>query len=280
MKNKKSLYALLIGAPIGCLGGLIGLGGAEFRLPVLVGLFQFSARQAVSLNLAVSLITLLSSLIFRIPSAPFPKLVPLVPIIIAFIAGGMSGAYIGALCVKKISEHTLEKVILVLLLFIGLLLIGESFSPFVTGGISAPFPVLLLTALAFGIGIGMISSMLGVAGGELIIPTLLLVFGVDIKLAGTASILISLPTVIIGLGKHYTNGAFANKKDLSELVLPMGIGSIIGSFIGGMLIIYISGNWLKLILGSILIISAVKIFNKVRKGNNKSDSIQEPCLPN
>jgi len=47
------------------------------------------------------------------------------------------------------------------------LLIGESFFPFVTGGISAPFLILLLIALAFGIGIGMISSMLGVAGGEL-----------------------------------------------------------------------------------------------------------------
>lgn len=31
--------ALLWGAAIGTLGGLIGLGGAEFRLPVLLGLF-------------------------------------------------------------------------------------------------------------------------------------------------------------------------------------------------------------------------------------------------
>lgn len=268
IKNK-SMMALLTGAPIGCLGGLIGLGGAEFRLPVLAGLFKYSARQAVSLNLAVSLVTLISSLIFRIPSAPFLKLLPLVPVIIAFITGGMSGAYMGALYVKKISEHTLEKAILALLLFIGFLLIGESFYPFVTGGIHAPVPVLLLVALAFGIGIGIISSLLGVAGGELIIPVLILVFGVDIKIAGTASILISLPTVIIGLSKHYSNGAFSSKQDLSELVLPMGIGSIIGSFIGGMLIIYISGNWLKLILGLILILSAVKIFNKVRKNNDK-----------
>lgn len=269
-KNKKPLYALLTGAPIGCLGGLIGLGGAEFRLPVLVGLFQYSVRQAVSLNLAVSLITLLSSLLFRIHIAPFAELLPLVPVIIAFIAGGMSGAYIGALYVKKISEQILERVILGLLLFIGLLLIGESFYPFVTGGIPAPLLGLLLIALVFGIGIGIISSLLGVAGGELIIPTLILAFGVDIKLAGTASILISLPTVIIGLSKHYANGAFSNKQDLSELVLPMGIGSIIGAFIGGMLIIYISGNWLKLILGLILIISAVKIFNKVRDSTEAS----------
>jgi hypothetical protein len=40
------------------LGGLIGLGGAELRLPVLAGPLGYAARQAVPLNLAVSLMTL------------------------------------------------------------------------------------------------------------------------------------------------------------------------------------------------------------------------------
>ena len=33
--------AFLGGAVIGALGGLIGLGGAEFRLPLLIGAFRF-----------------------------------------------------------------------------------------------------------------------------------------------------------------------------------------------------------------------------------------------
>jgi uncharacterized membrane protein YfcA len=33
------------GAIIGALGGLIGLGGAEFRLPLLIGAFRFPALQ-------------------------------------------------------------------------------------------------------------------------------------------------------------------------------------------------------------------------------------------
>jgi uncharacterized protein len=37
------LYSVL---PIGTLGGFIGLGGAEFRLPVLVGSLGYPARQA------------------------------------------------------------------------------------------------------------------------------------------------------------------------------------------------------------------------------------------
>jgi hypothetical protein len=35
---------------IGGLGGLIGLGGGEFRLPILVGLIGFAARAAVPMN--------------------------------------------------------------------------------------------------------------------------------------------------------------------------------------------------------------------------------------
>lgn len=38
--------ALLIGG----IGGLIGLGGGEFRLPLLVGLIGFTARGAVPMN--------------------------------------------------------------------------------------------------------------------------------------------------------------------------------------------------------------------------------------
>ena len=38
------------GAAVGLLGGMIGLGGAEFRLPLLIGLFGFLALEAVILN--------------------------------------------------------------------------------------------------------------------------------------------------------------------------------------------------------------------------------------
>lgn len=43
------------GAIIGALGRLIGLGGAEFRLPLLIGAFNFVALEAVILNKAMSL---------------------------------------------------------------------------------------------------------------------------------------------------------------------------------------------------------------------------------
>ena len=61
------------GALIGALGGLIGLGGAEFRLPVLIGGFGFAALEAVILNKAMSLIVVASALPFRAGAVPLAR---------------------------------------------------------------------------------------------------------------------------------------------------------------------------------------------------------------
>jgi uncharacterized membrane protein YfcA len=47
-----------IGAAVGLAGGLIGLGGSEFRLSALVGMMRFPAREAVTVNLVASFIVL------------------------------------------------------------------------------------------------------------------------------------------------------------------------------------------------------------------------------
>jgi uncharacterized membrane protein YfcA len=44
--------AFAAGAAVGVLGGMIGLGGAEFRLPLLISLFGFAALAAVIVNKA------------------------------------------------------------------------------------------------------------------------------------------------------------------------------------------------------------------------------------
>ena len=64
----------------------------------------------------------------------------------------------------------------------------------------------LVVSVVLGLMIGLVSSLLGVAGGELAIPTLLFAFGADIGAAGTASLLISLPTVAVGVLRHSRPG--------------------------------------------------------------------------
>jgi hypothetical protein len=115
----RPLRAILYGAPIGTLGGLIGLGGAEFRLPVLRAAFGYATHRAVALNLAVSLLTSLGALVIRVRVAPTPPLVPLVPILVTLIAGSIVGAYRGAAYASRLSVERLERLILVLLVAIG-----------------------------------------------------------------------------------------------------------------------------------------------------------------
>jgi uncharacterized protein len=52
---------LLPGAAVAILGGLIGLGGAECRLPILIGIFALYPHRAVRTNLLISLATLAMS---------------------------------------------------------------------------------------------------------------------------------------------------------------------------------------------------------------------------
>jgi uncharacterized protein len=118
------------------------------------------------------------------------------------------------------------------------------------------------TALALGIGlaVGAMSSMLGVAGGEFIIPALVLLFGADIRTAGTASVLISLPIVLTGVARHFLAGTYRSRTMLGYLVVPMALGSILGAFVGGYVSLSVSQEALRVVLAGILLISAIKLW--------------------
>lgn len=255
-------YALGIAIPIGVLGGLIGLGGAEFRLPVLAGPLGYPARRAVALNVAISLITVLASLAIRSRTLTLAPIMLLLIPMMAMIAGAMITAFVGTALVGRLSNERLEQVILVFLVLIGSLLIIEGFLPAQLPALVPDDPVWqVATGVLFGLVIGLVSSMLGVAGGELIIPTLIFAYGAEIKVAGSASLLISLPTVLIGVVRYLDQGAYQGRRDLNETIAPMGIGSIIGAVIGGLLVGIVPSAILKVGLGVILIWSASRIFH-------------------
>jgi uncharacterized membrane protein YfcA len=49
---------------------------------------------------------------------------------------------------------------------------------------------------------GVVASLLGVARGEFLIPTLVLLFGADINMAGSLSLAVSLPTMLVGFARY------------------------------------------------------------------------------
>jgi uncharacterized protein len=137
------------------------------RLPVLAGVFRYPARRAVALNLAISLITVVSTLLIRGGTLSFAPLLGLLPIVVAMIIGAVSAAYVGTELVHRVSEHLLERVILVFLVVIGSALIVEAFLPQdVPGFLPDALSVRVVAAAVFGLGIGLVSSLLGVAGAS------------------------------------------------------------------------------------------------------------------
>ncbi|MGL0119965.1 TSUP family transporter [Salmonella enterica subsp. enterica] len=68
----------------------------------------------------------------------------------------------------------------------------------ISGGLFQPGLATIIAGVISGFFIGIVAALLGVVGGELLIPTIVILFGVDIKQAGSLSLMISLPTMIVG----------------------------------------------------------------------------------
>ncbi len=241
--------------PIGGLGGLIGLGGGEFRLPVLMYAIGFDAKSAVPLNLAVSLITLAFAMASRSRVVSLGALGAHLPEIVGLAAGGMISAFYGARLVHVLSTRRLVQLIACLLAGLGSLLLLEAVYPFQHSELVPPSPAFHLVA---GVAIGLVSSILGVAGGELLIPILIFLFGADIKTAGSASILISLLIVTIGLWRYWQMKAIPEGRGVERITLAMSVGSIIGAILGGLAVAYAPVGFLKVLLGGILLVTAFK----------------------
>lgn len=88
--------AALAGFVVGVLGGLIGLGGAEFRIPLLIGICSFPALAAVILNKATSLIVVAFGLLARSAAVPVTAVAAEWPVMLTLLTGSLVGAWIGA----------------------------------------------------------------------------------------------------------------------------------------------------------------------------------------
>ncbi len=257
--HNRLFLAILAGMSIGTLGGLIGLGGAEFRLPLLIGLFGFVALQAVILNKTMSLVVVVSALFFRARAVPMDQVVEHAAVVLNLLAGSLLGAWWGADWAIQIGQQRLYKVIAGLLVGIAAVLLlqhlmATSHQPLLHGWTQ------VLAGVAAGLVIGVAASLLGVAGGELLIPTLILLYGVEVKLAGSLSLVVSLPTMIVGLVRYSRDGSFSVLKGNRSFVVAMAAGSLAGALLGGLLLGAVPGVVLLPTLALILLVSAWKVW--------------------
>jgi uncharacterized membrane protein YfcA len=251
--------AFAFAVPIGGLAGLIGLGGGEFRLPVLIRVIGFPARAAVPLNLVISLATLSFALVTRNHAVPATTVIGHLPEVIGLIVGGIISALYGTRLVANLTDRRLTRLISALLVVLGLLLIGEAFISFERALIASPSELVRgLAGVGIGLGVGVVSSVLGVAGGELLIPALVFIFGADIKTAGTASLIISLAIVATGVWRYRRVGALPMRGGPQRITIAMVAGSLIGAALGGLAVAVAPESFLKVFLGVVLILAAAK----------------------
>ncbi len=254
------------GTLIGALGGLIGLGGAEFRLPVLIGLFGLGTLEAVILNKAVSLVVVGSALVFRAHAIAPAVLLEHFDVVLNLLAGSVMGAWWAAGHAIRMPRQWLNRVVMTMLVALALLMLWETWAGNATdsAALFTPGPQRFLVGVMAGLVIGVFAALLGVAGGELLIPTIVLLYGLDIKLAGSLSLMVSLPTMIVGFARYSGADAFAVLRRDDVLLRWMVIGSILGAAVGALLLGLVPTRWLMGLLGVILLASSIKTLQHAR----------------
>jgi uncharacterized membrane protein YfcA len=174
----------------------------------------------------------------------------------------------GASIATRLPSAQLRRAIAILLVAIAAILL------FAHNPESAPVNVLsaprIVAGVVAGFAIGVVASFMGVAGGELLIPTLVLLFGVPLKLAGSLSLVVSVPTMLVGFGRYSRDRSFSVLRSHGTFALAMAAGSILGALLGGRLLGVIPELILLPALAAILLISAYKAWTHAKSPRGAS----------
>ncbi|WP_336605644.1 hypothetical protein [Streptomyces sp. BA2] len=114
--------------------------------------------------------------------------------------------------------------------------------------------------VAAGLGIGAVAAIIRVSGSELLIPTIVLLFGQDIKTAGSLSLLVSLPTMLMAFARYSQDGSFVVLGTNRRFALVMVAGSIAGAVLGGLLLLGVFADLVLIpVLAVVLLDSAARL---------------------
>ncbi|MEM3958024.1 MAG: sulfite exporter TauE/SafE family protein [Thermoproteota archaeon] len=255
---ERLLTCMFSGFLIGLASGLLGVGGGEFRIPVLLYLLQTPVLLSIVTNLFIGLLTVSVSFTVRYQAG----LITFSAINMGLLmsSGSIIGGYIGANLSGKINESLLRKFLILLLIAAGLRMVLDPLIEWEPLSIPLTHPMETFLSILVGLLIGIVSGLLGVAGGEYRIPALIYLFGLPVKTAGTVSLLVSIPTILAGFMKHWRIGHLNNYG--VAVGLTMGSASVVGSYIGASFVTAASEGFLKMLLGIVLLLATVRMITK------------------
>jgi len=234
--------SLLIGLAAGCFGGLVGLGGGVVMIPLMVGLLKMSQHRAHGTSLVALVFTGISG---AITYALRGSIDIIASLLIAVTA--MATARGGARYAHALPEWKLKRAFGVFLVCVALLLLLKPY----LGSLTAFAPrgyakgaILLIT----GIFSGFLSGMMGVGGGTVMVPALVLLAGVGQHLAQGISLLAMIPAGGVGALTHYRLGNVS-----TQMLYGLIPGIIVGTYCGGTLAHFLPDQTLRVVFALVLL---------------------------
>ncbi|GGM21062.1 sulfite exporter TauE/SafE family protein [Deinococcus aerophilus] len=233
--------ALVIGLSL----GLLGSGGSILTVPVLVYLVGEDPKLAITESLAVvGLIALFGA----VPCA-WRRCTDWRAVVL-FGLPGLAGTLLGTLLSHALPAAAQLLIFAVVMLVAALRMFRPT--PDTSGQTSRPW----WQILGAGLGVGVLTGVVGVGGGFLILPALVLLLGLPMTVAvGTSLVIITL-TSAMGFTMHALSGVQALHWNLIGLLGGIGI---LGSLAGNYLSRFLSQQALRRSFAGFLVVLGVYI---------------------
>jgi uncharacterized membrane protein YfcA len=186
--------AFVIGLSLGLLGG----GGSILSVPVLAYVLHYDMKQAVPMSLVVVGVTSVIGVIghHRNRTVRWDAAIPFGP---AAVAGAFAG---GRLATRVSSQVQLTVFAVLMLAAAASMYLGPSLWAARDPAAGGTGRRSLVAIMALGAAVGLLTGLVGVGGGFLYVPALVLLAGIGLKDAvGTALVLITM-SCAAGLASH------------------------------------------------------------------------------
>jgi uncharacterized membrane protein YfcA len=245
------LLVILAGVVTGIVLGLFGSGGSIIAMPALMFLLNVEAKSAIAMSLGIVAVTATLSALDHWRRGNVD-----VPVAVVFGLFGIIGTFAGA----KLGVHT--PVVVQLTLFALVMyaaawkMLKPALVPQLAAAASLPLSAPVIEArmghiAAHGIGVGMLTGVVGVGGGFLIVPALALLSGLPMKLAvGTSLAIVAAKSYAGFFG--YLGAVPINWPIMGSFTAVTIVGSIAGTRIAH----HFSQETLKRSFGGFLVIVA------------------------
>jgi hypothetical protein len=216
------ILALVLAVGIGVSLGLLGGGGSILTLPILVYVLGMEAKQAIATSLLVVGVTSAAALV---PHARAGRVN--VRIGLAFGASSMAGAFVGGRVAHFLPSGALLLAFALMMLVTGLAMLrGRGASAALVG--KRPWGRILVV----GVGIGLLTGVIGAGGGFVIVPALALLCGLSMSEAIATSLLVIALNSFSGFAGSI--GHVTLDFRVAALITAASVvGSIAGAFAAG-----------------------------------------------